>query len=251
MAFFRFGRSDNLYFPGCYTGKFAENSIENYKKILKKLDIDFNLQKNFKCCGGFLDESGYEKDLRKLARENSEEFKSKEYKKIITNCPLCCITLNNYKNIIPGWTINVEHIILTILNKLRENNEFMKNIFSEQVAYYDSCYLARYMNLVNEPREVLKKLGYNIFEFKKNKEETLCCGSCGGLIHTNPDLSNKIASNFIKMLKRSGIKKIITSDPRDFVHLSKNLLKLGIGEDEIQVIEFSEAVCMGLNIKTN
>lgn len=251
MAFFGFGKSENLYFPGCYTERFAEKSIDNYKRILKKLDIDFKVQKSFKCCGGFLDEAGYEKDLRKLARENSIEFKEKGYKKIITNCPLCCVTLKNYRDMIPEWDIDVEHIIITILNKLRENNDFTKNLFSDSFAYYDSCYLARYLNIINEPREILQKLGYNLLEFRKNREETICCGSCGGLMHTNPDLSEEIANNFIKMLKRSGIKKIITADVRDCVHLRKNLLKSGIGEDEIQVIEFSEAVCNGLNIKTS
>jgi len=251
MAFLGLGKSDNLYFPGCYSSAFLEKKVEQYRKILKKLKIDFKIQKqsDFRCCGGFLDEAGYDKQLRKTARENQEYFEKKGFKKIITNCPLCCSMLKNYKEIVPNWNLEVEHILVTILNKLKENLDTPKNYFSEPVAYYDSCYLARYAGITEQPRELLNMLGYRIIDLPNMNEETLCCGSCGNLPATNKELSMKIAKDFIRMLQRKGIKKIVTGDSRDFKHLSEALLSLNISDNEINLVEISDLICDSLNIR--
>lgn len=248
MGLFGLGRSDNLYFPGCYSSAFLEPVIENYKRILKKFNIDFKLQKTERCCGGFLEEAGYDKQLRKTAKDNRDFFNDKGFKKIIVSCPLCYNTLKNYKDLMPDWNLEVEFIAHTILKALKEQSVRNINYFSEPLAYYDSCYLGRYSNLTEEPRELLKMLGYTIIELPKNREETLCCGSCGNLPQTNNELSNKIAINFIKMLLRKNIKKIITADPRAYQHLKKNLEELKVSPEKIKILEFSEAISEALGL---
>jgi len=254
MALFGlFRNSETLYFPGCFTGSFLKSKIENYTKILKRLKIDFRLykEKEFVCCGGLLEQNGYEKQFRKNARENLEFLNKKGIKKIITNCPLCCsIFKNEYKNVMPDWNIETEFILVTIFNKLFENNSnnsIIKNYSNETVAYYDSCYLARHLKIYDAPRELLKLFGYQVIELPKNKEETLCCGSCGNFFHLNQEFSNKIAKDFIVMLQRRKIKKIITADPMAYWHLKENLEALSV--NELQVIEFSDIICHALGIK--
>ena len=249
MAFLGFGRSDNLYFPGCFTSSFLHDKIENYKKILKKLDIDFKIQKDQVCCGGFMDEAGYEKELHANARKNNEELEGRGFKKIITNCPLCYNTLQTYKKLLPNWNIDSEHIIITILTKLQENKSIIKNFFADRIAYYDSCYLARYSNIIQQPRELLELLGYKIFELPKNREETICSGACGGLLVTNPELANKIARKFIKTMLQRGIKKIVTADPRDYHHIKINLVELKIPTEELEILELSDLICDSLGLK--
>jgi Fe-S oxidoreductase len=248
MGLFGFGNNETLYFPGCFSSAFLDKKINNYRKILKKLDIPFEIQKDQVCCGGFFDESGYEKELRKTARDNQEQFSLKKTKKIITNCPLCYNTLKNYRDLLPNWDIQIEFILITILNKIREERDKARNYFSEPVAYYDSCYLARYSGIINEPRELLGLLGYKTIELPKNREETLCSGACGGLSITNPELASKIAIRLIKMLKKRGIKKIVTADPRDYWHLKENLAKLNIPPAELEIFEFSDLICDSLGI---
>jgi Fe-S oxidoreductase len=248
MGLFGLGKSENLYFPGCFSYAFLENKIENYRKILKKLDIDFKLSKDY-CCGGILDELGYEKELRKLAKENNEKFSDSVLKKIITSCPLCCNTLANYKSQTPDFNVQVEFILVTILNKIQDNRHLVKNYFADSIAYYDACYPARYLNTISEPRELLGYLGYKVIELPYNKEETLCAGSCGCLSENNPELAEKIVVKFVKMLQRKNIKKLVTADPRAYVHLKNILAKLNISSEEIQIIEFSDIICDGLGIK--
>jgi len=248
MAFFGlFENSETLYFPGCFSSAFLSDKAENYKNILRKLKIDFSLQKNM-CCGGFLEEAGYEKQLRKLARENREIFEGKKTKKIITSCPLCLETLNSYKNLIPNWNIEAEFAIKIIYDKLLNNSELIKSYVYEPAVYYDSCCLARAIGLTDIPRDLLRMLGYQLEELPKNKEETLCCGSCGGMPDTNSALADKICQKFIKTIQKKKIKRIITADPRAYVHLKKNLKAMGIFEEDIQLIEISDLICDALGI---
>jgi len=253
MALFGlFGDSKTVYFPGCFTSSFLPGKIENYRRILKKLDVDFSpvKEKDILCCGGFLDEAGYEKEFRKLARENSETFAKKGTLKIIASCPLCFDMLKQrYKEILPDWGLEVEHILIMIFNKLIENKDAVRVFSSEKIAYYDSCCLARYSGITEQPREILRMLGYKIIELPKDREETLCCGSCGGLPAANPELANKISEDFIKMLKRRGIKKLVTADSRAYYYLNKTLENLKIPKEELEVLEFSEVLCDSLGIK--
>jgi len=48
--------------------------------------------------------------------------------------------------------------------------------------YHDPCNYARGGNLVNEPREILKRVVRETVESKFTKEETFCCGAGGGLL---------------------------------------------------------------------
>jgi len=247
MGLFGFGEKEVIYHPGCYSSAFIKDKIKNYRNILKKLGVDFSFREDSLCCGGCLIELGYEKNARKLARDNLSFLTSKKTKRIITNCPLCLQTFSQeYKKMLPDWDIKSEFIFKIILEQLKQENELIKYFSNERIIYYDSCCLGRHLKIHDEPREILKLLGYNLVEMNFSREETLCCGSCGQLDITNLELSKKIAFNFIKHIQNNNVKKIITADPRAYHHL-KNIIdseKLNI-----QLIEFSDIICDALDIE--
>jgi Fe-S oxidoreductase len=246
-----FEKSENWYFPGCYTQEFLPHKVENYRKILKKLGIDFKLSRDpeFICCGGFLDQAGYDRELRKLAKKNQNVLLNKGCKKIITNCPLCYDTLKKYGDILPDWNIRSEFIVSTILAALRDPKNAIKKYLGDSVAYYDSCCLARYSEFTEPPRELIGLLGFNLIELPKNREESLCCGSCGNLQVANNELAGKIAKNFLEKLIKKGIKRVVTADPMAYNHLRKSIISLQIDEKTLELIELSELVCDSLGIK--
>lgn len=252
MGIFGFGKKETIYFPGCYSSAFFPNIIENYQKILKNLDIDFTFSDDLLCCGGILDETGYEKQFRAKARENLEFFKAKSTKKIITSCALCFKVLSqDYKQMLPEWNIEVEPIIFSILNKLKQDKGYIKAIFYESAIYLDSCYWGRYSGIYEQPRELLSLLGYKLIEMPHNNEEASCDGFCGNLKYTNPILSKKICNDFLnkilKQAKKHNIKKIIVSDSRIYQNLKENIEQRMISE--IEILEISELICNALKIK--
>jgi Fe-S oxidoreductase len=254
MGLFNF-KSSTLYWPGCYTGKKHKKQILRYKKILKKLGISFQTTNEINCCAGILINAGYETQARKLARENFEKLTELGIKKIITSCPLCYKTLaQDYEEMLPDWNIKVEYILQTISESLQNNLRLIKGTLKEsfetkQIAYYDNCYLSRYSNICNEPREILKLLEINFLELKNNKKSTLCTGSCGNLPEYNPDLANQLCKIFIKTLPTT-IQELIIADSRDFNLLKETLKETNLNNAPI-ITDLSELICRALKIKTS
>ncbi len=240
-----FGKSNNVYFPGCMTYFKHKKHFELYKEIFSRLDIDFKILDKKICCGLPVLESGYENEARKLARRNFEIFKEENIKTIITNSPCCYkMLLQNYPELIPDWNIEIRNIWQLILDRLEEKPKLIKNKVISTVLYQDSCYLGRYCGIYN-PRQILEMIGYQIKEFSDNRENSTCCGSCGNLPIINPELADKIAKDKILQAKRAGINKIIVSSIEDY-----DLLKNNAGGSKIEIIELSEAIAEALGIRT-
>jgi Fe-S oxidoreductase len=240
-----FGGEELTYFPGCVTYFKNRENFELYKKIFSKLGINFRVISKKICCGLPALEAGYETEARRLARKNFEIFKEERINSVITNCPACYkMLMQNYNEMMPDWDIKVKNIWKIILEKLENKPKIIKFKEIESVGFHDNCYLGRYCNTFDEPRRILELLGYEIKEFQNNKNESFCCGSCGGLIRTNPELVDKIAKERILQAKRIGIKKIIVTS---FDNL--NLLKKNLNGKDIEILELSEVLAIGLGLK--
>lgn len=202
MALFGLFKSGNtLYYPGCLSKFVLQAEVENYKRILNKMKVDFLMIPGELCCGSPVRNAGYEIEARKLARKNLELFKKHNIKKIITNCPACFKTFfHDYKEMLPDWDIEVEHITITILNYLRKKKT--EHIIRDKVTYHDPCHLGRYSGIYEEPREILRRLGYKVVEMRNNKENALCCGGGAGLRSNNPKLAGKIAKVRIRQARK-------------------------------------------------
>ena len=240
-----FGQSSTLYFPGCVTYfKFPEN-LELYKKIFYKLGISFKVIEKQVCCGLPAMEAGYDQTARKLARRNFEIFKEEDIKSIITNCPSCYkFFLEDYPEILPDWDIRVRNLWEIILNNLEKRGRMIKHRAMEVATYHDPYYLGRYCGIYDEPRKILELIGYEIKEMPNSKADSICCGSCGGLARTNPDLADKVAKERILQAKRIGVNKIIVSSMENY-----QLLKKNVEDSGVEILELSEVLALALGIK--
>ena len=240
-----FKKSNTVYYPGCSTYfKYKEN-FELYKKIFSRLDIDFRLIDKKVCCGLSALEAGYDAEARKLARRNFEIFKEEQITSIITNSPCCYrMFLLEYGNMLPDWNIEPKNIWRMILSKLENNSGLIKNKSHEDVILQDSCYLGRYCDIYDEPRQILELIGYNVKEMFNSKAESICCGSCGGLPVSNPELANEIAKEKILQAKRTGAKKLIVCSFEEYDLLKKNLQDSGI-----KIFELGEILGIALGLK--
>lgn len=228
-----------LYYPGCLSKYVLQPEVENYKRILDKIGIDFLMIPGELCCGSPVLNAGYETEARKLARKNLEIFKKHNIKKIITNCPACYKTFKGYREMMPDWDIEVEHITTSILNFLKKKK--VEYIFRERVTYHDPCHLGRHSGIYEPPREILRRLGYEVIEMKNNRENSLCCGGGAGLRTNNPSLAGKIAKERVKQANEIGVSKIITTCPLCFAHMDEH--------SDFEIMEFSQVVASGIGLK--
>jgi len=244
-----FKKGDILYYPGCRTYVKHEESIDIYKRIFSKLGIniitleELEIPKKHFCCGLVPLELGYEQEARKLARENMEFLKANNIKRIMTNCPSCFKMLTqNYPEMMPDWDIEVINTWKLILERLIAKQRLIKKKYDEQITFHDSCYLARHCSIYNIPRKILELLGYEIIEMYDSKDKAICCGSCGGLTLTNPELADKIATQRVFQAKRAKAKRIIVTSFDNYDLLKRN-------SADVEVTEISEILAEALGIK--
>ncbi|MFA7707735.1 MAG: (Fe-S)-binding protein [Candidatus Pacearchaeota archaeon] len=240
-----FSKSNVLYFPGGATYFKFQHYYKLYQKIFSKLGIDFRVIDKNVNSGLFALEAGYEQEARKLALKNFEIFKEEKIYEILTTSPEDYkMFLQDYPRILPDWNISVKNVWQIILEKLKENPNLIKNKVTDVISYQDSCYLGRYCEIYNEPREILKLIGYEIKELFNSKSKSICCGSCGGLPVSNPRLANEIAKEKLLQVKRAGAKKVVVVSVKNYELLKNNVVGTGI-----EVLEFSEVLASALGIK--
>lgn len=195
-----FGKADKvMYYPGCYTKTFLPDILENYKKILTDLEIDFVLSEDITCCGMPLKEAGHSEDFEENMEKFKKQIKRDKIKKIITNCPECAKILKE------NLGIETEHITETILfNKYRINTEDKGTV----------NYHPQINSQQETEKEAIKEIGFQI----QNLEKT-CCGSPTTFKANNPKISEKMAKRLIAQAKTN---KIITTSPKCYGHLKLN-----------------------------
>jgi len=239
-----FGKSNVVYFPGCYTYFRFKEHFELYQKIFSKLGIDFNVVEKKICCGLPAFEAGYDNETRKIARRNFEIFKEAGIKQIITNSPCCYKMLLDYNKFLPDWNISVLNLWQIILEKIETKPSLIRSSGKGVVFYQDSCYLGRYCNIYDEPRKILKLIGYDLKEIPDSREKSICCGSCGGLTIVNPKLADKAARERLMQIKRAGINRVVVSSFKEYELLKKNSKELGM-----EIFELGEVIGLALGLR--
>ncbi len=126
------------------------------------------------------------------AMTNIEILNAYEVKKIVTACPHSFNTLKNeYPSL--GGNYEVYHHTQYIKRLVDEgrlaiNGDLVKN---KRITFHDPCYLGRANDVYESPRDLLRRLGVNLVEMKRNKSKALCCGAGGAQMFKEPEKGNK------------------------------------------------------------
>ncbi|HEY6906707.1 MAG TPA: (Fe-S)-binding protein [Ignavibacteriaceae bacterium] len=187
---------DILFWVGC-----AGSFDERYKKvsrafasIMQKAGVNFRiLGTEEKCNGDTARRLGNEYLAQMLIKENIETLNKYNVKKVVTACPHCFHSLGReYKQF--GGNYEVMHhsqFIDELISggRIQLNNNQEKN----KVTYHDSCYLGRYNNVYESPRNTLKSMeGVEFVEMERIKSRGFCCGAGGGRMFLEDEEGGRI-----------------------------------------------------------
>ncbi len=77
-----------------------------------------------------------------------------------------------------------------------------------------------------------------------SRENSFCCGSCGGLPRVSKNLSDNIAKERILQAKRIGVRKMIVVGFENY-----SLLKENVGDSDIEILELGMILADSLEIR--
>ncbi|GAI09777.1 unnamed protein product, partial [marine sediment metagenome] len=117
-----------------------------------------------------------------------------------------------------------------------------------KVTYHDPCQLARYLEVIEEPRQILRAIkGIKLVEPEWTKGEwTTCCGGGGGFEAVFPELSQMLAVNRVRELLETGTQIIVTQCPGCIMQLKDGLKQLKT--DGVKVLDLAQIVAMAMEI---
>lgn len=167
----------------------AKKITKAFVKILNKANVEFAvLGTEESSTGDAAKRAGNEFLFQMQAMMNIEVLNGYEVKKIVTCDPHSFNTLKNeYPNL--GGNYEVFHHTQFIQNLINEGRLEINDttLKGKRITFHDPCYLGRANEVYESPRDLIRRLGVDLKEMKRNKSSALCCGAGGAQMFKEPE----------------------------------------------------------------
>ncbi|MFH1031910.1 MAG: heterodisulfide reductase-related iron-sulfur binding cluster [Chloroflexota bacterium] len=236
---------DILYWVGC-TAALEERNMKvsaAFAKILKAAGINFGILGNQEaCCGDPARRMGDEYLFQTLCQKNIETFKSYNIKKIVTACPHCFNTLTHeYPQF--GGNFEVVHHTQFIAGLIHHGKlKLGKLNDTKAIAYHDSCYLGRYNDIYQPPRDILQAIGAtNRIELARSHSRSFCCGAGGGHLWMEEPPDKRVNVKRTEQIIEAKAEMVATACPYCLAMFEDGLKTKG-AEEQIKAKDLAELV---------
>lgn len=184
--------------------------IRNIAMLLKQAGVEFGyLYKEELYAGALAYDLGADDVFRIQAQRVYDLLKEHGVRSVITIDPHTTNMLRSvYPTIIDGYDIEVKSYleVLAASNSLRPLHNVKK-----EITVHDSCVYARYEDVIEEPRQLLRRAGYTVKEPEDNRDLTHCCG--GPIESLFPKMAHQIGGKRVQQLKNANGQGVATMCP--------------------------------------
>jgi Fe-S oxidoreductase/nitrate reductase gamma subunit len=240
---------DVLFWVGC-TGALEERNTKIVKaltRVLQAAGVNFGiLGKEEQCCGEPARRIGNEYLFQTLARQNIETLNRYGVKTIVTACPH---GFNTIKNEYPqfGGHFDVRHHTEFIADLLAQGKLRLSRTVDKAVTYHDSCYLGRYNDIYQPPREVLQRAtGRTPLEMAHFMAKGFCCGAGGGRMWMEEQTGRRI--NQMRAREALDVHAEITASACPFcVQMFEDAITTLEADTPLKVMDIAEIVAEAID----
>jgi Fe-S oxidoreductase/nitrate reductase gamma subunit len=234
--------TDVLYFVGCASAYDDRNKkvARSFVHLLQMAKVNFGvLGFDETCCGETARRMGNEYLFQVFVQQNLEVMGKLKFKRIVTQCPHCYNTLKNeYPQF--GSNYKVQHSTeflteLALTQGIHPNGNGLKG----HLTYHDSCYLGRYNQIYQAPRQLLRNAGLEPIEMPRKGENSFCCGGGGGQSWMETDPNTRINHRRLAEAMQVKADVIATACPYCMLMFDDAIRSKGVGE-QIKVMDITE-----------
>jgi Fe-S oxidoreductase len=177
-------------------------------QVMRYRGVTFGVLKKEKCTGDAARRLGNDLAFQQLAEFNIAQLTAAKAKKLISICPHCVRTIaEDWKEF--GASFEIEHHSVFLA---RHNSALPAVPSTADLVYHDPCYLGRYQNVYDEPREVAAASG-RLVEPPRSRERGFCCGAGGGLTFLGEEKGTRISHERARELTATGARTVVAACP--------------------------------------
>jgi Fe-S oxidoreductase len=178
-------------------------------RVLRHAGIKFGVLRKEKCTGDPARRLGNDLVAQQMAEANMETLQAAKVGKMVSICPHCVRTIGtDWREY--GGTFEIEHhseLLARVQSKLPSASGPR-----ESVVFHDPCYLGRYRDVYDAPREVAG-LAANVVEPGRTRERSFCCGAGGGQMFLGEEKGKRVNVARVEELVATGAQTIATACP--------------------------------------
>jgi Fe-S oxidoreductase len=214
-------------------------------RVLRHAGVTFGVLRKEKCTGDPARRLGNDLAAQQVAESNIEALQAAKVGKMVSICPHCVRTIGNDWHEY-GTTFQIEH-----------HSELLARVQSklpapagprESVVYHDPCYLGRYRDVYDAPREVVATAG-TVVEPERTRERSFCCGAGGGQMFLGEEKGKRVNVARVEELVATGAQTIGTACPFCQTMFRDALGAVG-GSTPPKLLDIVQLVAAGLPAET-
>jgi Fe-S oxidoreductase len=266
--------ADVLYWVGCM-GSFDRRNQKvatAVAKILKAANVNFAiLGPEESCTGDPARRIGNEYLWQMMAQQNIETLNgygfnragalnghdghapgngvagvAPKHRTIITACPHCFNTIKNEYPQLGGDYEVVHHTVFIDRLLADEKLTLPANFDQRKLTYHDPCYIGRYNDIYDEPRNILTVLNTNgVTEMRRHRNKSFCCGGGGGRAWMEEKIGKRVNQTRVNEALETGAEVLAAACPF-CITMFDDGIKGVEAEDKMQIEDISEIVARAL-----
>lgn len=243
---------DYLYWVGCVSAydprkqKIARALVT----LMKRAGLSFGVLGTAEgCTGDPARRLGEENLFQTLAKQNAATLSTIKFKNLVANCPHCFNTIKNeypdFGGLGEGRKPRIIHHS-QLLKELLASGQLKTKDSAESYTFHDPCYLGRYNEEYDAPRETLRSSpSLKILEMERSREKGLCCGAGGGHFWMDLKIGQRINAIRVDEAASTGANNIATACPF-CMQMMEDGVKITNREDKMRVRDIAEVVLENL-----
>jgi glycolate oxidase iron-sulfur subunit len=190
---------------GCVQPALAGHINDSTARLLTRMGCEVVVIGGMGCCGALAHHMGREADALGKVKANVAAWRGERVDAVIINASGCGTMVKDYGHLLrlePDWAEDAA----AMAAQTRDITEFVAELglppplsgrTLPRVAYHAACSLQHGQQIRAQPKDLLRKAGFQVVE---PAESHLCCGSAGTYSLLQPDLSTQLRDRKVEAL---------------------------------------------------